>query len=800
MSKNPPGRPGDNFFIECLQFFDVMKDERFGRFNHYFLRFSLTLCLCLAVFLTGCAVEVESSDADEQDMAEPVLLDSPSDTSNSDSSSIFSYESIKKTIIRIIDAAVELADSHEGKTGETININSQIDVTASSGPYKIWSGNIYKFSSKGSIDVKEGGVLWFGTSFMVEGEPATIHMDKGSSLSVFGVNIEIPADVDIVLDGYLKFDVDLIADVAALNVDTSIKGDVDLEGTLKVNGYTIQGRDGSEFSIDLQVISTLDSGSAIKNLKDITDLVFSIENGMTFDIKLNDLNVNFGGSLFNIDASGRTVEVAIESPLGEEGFIVKKINVARLVGEVKFLMGIMDNIVLAISNISTIEEGGRTMFYIQDFKYSIESLAEVRENIKFNYAQISLDFGERAELTIHSGNMDTLMGYMDMDVTVLEGGYFYCGSTKYTGSLNAANRDCVSGDLEVPYRSITHLVIGDEMDIRFAGDEDAYLSIFVDLNLQTHIYPAEGLELLEFHSERYVEYVKDEFFSYAVPVSLKGIYHAELGEREYTIYFDDTEVFKKARATTVVDLPQPEPRLGMKFLGWNDNIFTYRDKYEMPAHDVFMTSIWTGFDDKITMGEDYLKVTSNHDAVEIREDRMGLIRSYFEKGQVSFLRIQTPTILIDIDGASVLKTEGAVSLILTVCYPSAIPEYEKSIEPGMLYIVELLDDNGVFESTTGTYTISVTYHNLLEKDNVVRMYSMDDVGRLTELEGTYEIISGTEEEQSYANVTFTTNSVPFTVIKSSYEPDVGAARTMLLISLLPVLIVGLILAFITRRR
>ncbi|MBO6084330.1 MAG: hypothetical protein J6O90_04560, partial [Candidatus Methanomethylophilaceae archaeon] len=320
-------------------------------------------------------------------MAEPVLLDSPSDTSNSDSSSIFSYESIKKTIIRIIDAAVELADSHEGKTGETINSNSQIDVTASSGPYKIWSGNIYKFSSKGSIDVKEGGVLWFGTSFMVEGEPATIHMDKGSSLSVFGVNIEIPADVDIVLDGYLKFDVDLIADVAALNVDTSIKGDVDLEGTLKVNGYTIQGRDGSEFSIDLQVISTLDSGSAIKNLKDITDLVFSIENGMTFDIKLNDLNVNFGGSLFNIDASGRTVEVAIESPLGEEGFIVKKINVARLVGEVKFLMGIMDNIVLAISNISTIEEGGRTMFYIQDFKYSIESLAEVRENIRFNYAQ-----------------------------------------------------------------------------------------------------------------------------------------------------------------------------------------------------------------------------------------------------------------------------------------------------------------------------------------------------------------------------------------------------------------------------
>ena len=125
-----------------------MKDERFGRFNHYFLRFSLTLCLCLAVFLTGCAVEVESSDADEQDMAEPVLLDSPSDTFNSDSSSIFSYESIKKTIIRIIDAAVELADSHEGKTGETININSQIDVTASSGPYKIWSGNIYKVSSK----------------------------------------------------------------------------------------------------------------------------------------------------------------------------------------------------------------------------------------------------------------------------------------------------------------------------------------------------------------------------------------------------------------------------------------------------------------------------------------------------------------------------------------------------------------------------------------------------------------------------------------------------------------------------
>ena len=338
------------------------------------------------------------------------------------------------------------------------------------------------------------------------------------------------------------------------------------------------------------------------------------------------------------------------------------------------------------------------------------------------------------------------------------------------------------------------------MNIRFAGDEDAYLSIFVDLNMQTHIYPEEGLELLEFHSDRYVEYVKDEFFSYAVPVSLKGIYHAELGEREYTIYFDDTEVFMKARATTVVDLPQPEPRLGMKFLGWNDNIFTYRDKYEMPAHDVFMTSIWTGFDDKITMGEDYLKVTSNHDAVEIREDRMGLIRSYFEKGQVNFLRIQTPTILIDIDGTSVLKTKGAVSLILTVCYPITIPEYEKSIEPGMLYVVELLDDNGVFESTTGTFTISVTYHNLSEKDNVVRMYSMDDVGRLTELEGTYEIIGGTEEEKSYANVTFTTNSVPFTVIKSSYEPDVGAARMMLIISLLPVLIVGLILALITRRR
>jgi hypothetical protein len=128
-----------------------------------------------------------------------------------------------------------------------------------------------------------------------------------------------------------------------------------------------------------------------------------------------------------------------------------------------------------------------------------------------------------------------------------------------------------------------------------------------------------------------------------------------------------------------------------------------------------------------------------------------------------------------------------------------VPEYEEAVYPGQLYIIEMCDDNGIVKSEDCTAKISVRFDYLADDANVIRMYSMDELGRLTELEGTYEIVREPDQEP-YANLVFTTHSLPYCVVKSFYEQDVGAARMMLIISLLPVLIVGLALAIITRRR
>ena len=138
---------------------------------------SFACCLCLAAFLALCAATLPSDDAGSfDDEIVPVPLDSSNGSSSGDQSF---YETVKKTVVRIIQAAVELAESHEEHVGKTVEIKSEIDVNSSTGPYRIDSGNTYKFSSNGVLNVKEGGVLVFGTGFFIEGAPLPSRWRRG---------------------------------------------------------------------------------------------------------------------------------------------------------------------------------------------------------------------------------------------------------------------------------------------------------------------------------------------------------------------------------------------------------------------------------------------------------------------------------------------------------------------------------------------------------------------------------------------------------------------------------------------
>lgn len=768
------------------------------RSRSFFMTFAC--CLCVAAFAFGCASTLPQEDAEPQVDTEYLPLSDSSSGSLAASDGGSLYDTLKKTVVRIIQAAVELADTHEKYSGKTVEIKKEIVVDASTEPYRMEGDNTYKFSDKGVLKVKEGGALILGLGFKVEGNPATIEMEKGSKLVFLGTAIEMFKDTKIVLEGSFKCNLDVTAELLALNVNTKLDGEIDLEGSLKVDAYTFNGKEGSEVLLNMEVLASLDIGSSIKNIKDISETVFGDENGMTFNMKLNDLNVDLGGTLVSVNVSGRNSEVQVESPLGEEGFKLTKLNVMHFASDVNFLMSIMDTIHLKVSSATSEEREEQMVYSVSTFEYKAKSLAETKTDITLTFASFGLDIAERTTLTMYSGDLHSEMGTLDMDLTVLEGCYVYMGSTKYIGELIVVDPDNLSGFLEVPYRAVTHLLLGDQMDIRFAGDENAHLDIMPDLFMDTRIYPNEGYKLLEMVSDRYVEYVLDDVFSYAVPVALKGLFHAELGDKDYELYLD-YELYTQVPATTIVELPTPDPPAGSVFVGWNDGAFTYTSEYEMPAHDVFLDPIWSGVYYDVSTGDDRCKITSRFDAVMINEETMEWIKEYIQRGAASGVLVQSTSFIIDIDAPTILKTEGAMSIVLNECYADMLPQYTSSVEPGLLYVVEISDENGRIETDDCKVTISLKFDYLRDNDNVVKMYSMDDLGRLTELKGTYEILEGSEEgEGRYANVTFTTESLPYCVVKSSLVQDVGPSKRMMLISLLPIVIVGLSLAIITRRR
>lgn len=745
------------------------------------------LCLLSAIALVFCIAAV----AVEEDAQDALLLDDGQASADKDSG--FSVDELKTVIVEAIHKAIDLIESQEERIGKTVDINKETDVTASTGPYTLANANIYRFSGDGAINVEEDGVLKLGLAYTVEGDPAIINMDKGSYISVLGMSIKMPVDLTIRIEGSLKCDIICTGDLTSLTLHEDLKGSIDLDGSISIGPLTMKSESGNDAEVDLSLDVKIDPLSALNDIRKIAKDIFGEDNGVYISLDVKKLTAKFGGMLGNIDLNVNNAKADISSPIKEHSIDLDDLKVMYASFDSELSVGSPGTNHLLINELSTTKTGDETRFEIWKFELFGETPTETLRDHSLTSASFNLEIEDRFHMTLHDGDLTSLSGTIDMDLDILDEAEVYLGGSDYIGELHVSENAWFSGTLTAPFRAVTHIVIKDVVDIRFAGDEEAYIYMMPDLDYLTKIYPDEGLRLIEFKSDRYVEYTIDEYFSWAVPASLKGMYHAELGSRLYELMLGD-DIVIRAYATQMVDLPEPEPIMGKVFIGWSDRYTTYRGLYEMPAHDVMMDALWADLEHETEIADGFFTVKTECPAIVIDERVMKGLKLRMLTEEITTFRIVTQYGMLDMHKDDVADITGDFMVYLNVCPGYYVPDYEKPIDRGLLCNIDMTDSRGKIEELTAGLELTFKYTNLEDNENVVRVYKMDRYGILTEIPCEYEFT-----EDGNANVTFHTDTLPYCVVKSFFEQDKGASRMMIAIAMIPVVVLALILAIITRR-
>jgi len=142
---------------------------------------------------------------------------------------------------------------------------------------------------------------------------------------------------------------------------------------------------------------------------------------------------------------------------------------------------------------------------------------------------------------------------------------------------------------------------------------------------------------------------------------------------------------------------------------------------------------------------------------------------------------------------AVFGLNGGLVLNIMIAYAASVPDYERSIGDGRFFNIDLSDASGVKEKLDDEIRITLYFEYMGDTDNRVNLYNIDLMGRLTKIDCDYDIENGS------GDVTTETDSLENLVIKTHYKYEPNPPTRMLIISLIPVVLVGLILAIITRR-
>ena len=757
------------------------------------------LCIVAAVAIGVLFVQSGNADkengltqtADHVDTTAGPFLDSSPDMS-------YSPDRMKSAINRLAEWILDVFENKEDYVGDTIEITKRIEV--SGGTYVIGKNNTYRFSGDGCITVNEGGTLRMGDSYKIAGDNARIELKKGSHFILFGIDYKAPIDLTLSVKGTLIQFFEISGDVAGPTLNMNVKGTIDLDGTLGIGRLSIEGSSGSELEADIDLGIIVDASSAIVDVKNIVNHIFDLDVGSEINIGVNKLRSSISTLLLSYNVNVESASISLSSPMESSTLILEDVNIKNIVADMTNYLGTVNKALVDIHNVNMEDDEGIKKIKVNQFLVSIESLAETIFDVESSEAYFSIDFGDRVYVTMYSGKMISSEGSFEADLDIREGSDISIYSTDISGNVMIQEGVKTSGVVEMPFRTSHHITVGDRVDASFATDEDAYLSCFLDMDMMT-IYPGQGYTLLEFESERYVEYEVEMGGISAIPKSKKGTFYAELGTREYILMAGE-EVFM-LHATDVVKLPVPEPVPGMIFYGWCDGLASYTDTYEMPAHDVFMNELWTSdtYETEIVSGT--FIVRSEDPAMIIQEPLMKEIKTRIGSGEVNTLRMIMDKKEITLQKEDVLATTGRLCLTAYRIFPDLMPERQKVIGNGHLYGIELKDSKGPIEEVSGKIALKVTLTDLNPLDNKVRAYYMDELGRLIEQDCDYSYYTYKDEsmdqEETRADITIYSDSLPYYIAYSKYIPVTGISLQTLLISLIPVIVVGIILAFITRR-
>jgi len=754
------------------------------------VRRTLLACILVLSFLmVAIAIDqAEASDGDASESDETDIIERIADYILSIETIDFVSESEVETILmKVSSAAFAFADYPEDDENKVVDIDGPISIGTGE-TFSINNGNSYRFSSDGSITIGPGGTLDLGSRFSIKGEPATIILQEGSILSLRGYQIPVEHYASCTIDGEMASNIQVTSKESQTSIEETIEGTITLDGYILL-GSTRVDVDGDLLDMKAILTISLNPSSEIQNIREITEEVFSASNGALFFFDYRNVNLNMRSDVMDVSASLDNARLQLSSKLGSEGLELSYVDIRQVDIGINFNTSKMDRIILNMSNLITDNSDKDTLLIINNLKFQIVQLTSTLCDVTISSASISTDIGERIGIVFHRGNLHSYSGSFDMNLDFTEGSNPVFIDTRLSGTLRIDDNVTRSGNVQMGFKSDSHIIIGNDVNIGFAGDEPAHIDLGI-VSLKAKIVSEQGYELTESKSSVYVGYTLRDKYT-ATPDSLNGVYHVEVVEGTYLLTLDDLVI--EAKLGEVIELPIPEPKIGMTFIGWAIYSEVYKDEYCMPGADIKGRSVWSLDAYKEFLdGKRYI-IISPTSAVSIKQSTMDTLKAYIEDDKVDSLDIMTVNGTISLTEECLKELDSPFTVCFMKLKKEDCPSRATVIKNGVLLTVHLWCNDIEVRHFSEEFVINYRYTDLGDGDNYVSASSMDIFGRLSSLETDFDI------DGDHADVSFKAGVLPYFVLKSYEKKTYYSAKELIWISVLLIAFVGLALLLITKR-